>query len=321
MVLLAPKQPTYARRRTKTGTVVRCYSLFDRFFPACGLLDYTEGIYHGDSTTPYEVAQKNQINYVLNEAGCTAGTRILEIGCGNGTLLDAVRERRAIGIGITISPEQVAICQQRGLDARLLNYLDLDDAWTHQFDAVIANGPIEHFVQPADAAAGKASAIYRDFFQTCHRLIHPDSPIRRLVTTTIHFVRTPDPRNLLKSPFAFRWGTDDFHWAMLARSFGGWYPVRGQFAACASGLFKDIHQTDGTYDYHLTSEEWLRRIRAVLPTSQGLKILASSVPFALRHPIQYATMLTCMLRSQSWNWQFRGPSPPTKLIRQTWAYE
>ena len=57
MVLLAPKPPQI-RPRTKTATVVRCYSLFDHFFPPCGLLDYTEGIYHGDSTTPYEVAQK-----------------------------------------------------------------------------------------------------------------------------------------------------------------------------------------------------------------------------------------------------------------------
>ena len=321
MVLLAPKKPTVIRSRPQTATIVRCYSLFDRFFPACGLLDYTEGIYHGNSSTPYEVAQKNQINYVLNEVGCTAGARILEIGCGNGTLLEEVRERRASGVGVTISSEQVALCQKRGLDVRLLNYLDLDDSFAHQFDAVVANGPVEHFVQPADAAAGRADAIYREFFQICHRMINPDSPIRRMITTTIHFVRAPDPRNLLKSPFAFRWGSDDFHWAMLAKSFGGWYPVRGQFARCAAGLFSDIHQTDGTYDYHLTSEEWLRRIQAMLPTTQGMKILAGSIPYAVRHPIQYATMLTCMLSSQSWNWQFRGPNPPTRLIRQTWAYQ
>ena len=316
MVLLAPKLPA-ARRKPRIGTVVRCYSLFDRFFPACGLLDYTEGIYHGNSTTPYDIAQKNQLNYVLNEAGCTAGTRILEIGCGYGTLLDEMRERRASGIGITVSPEQAALCRSRGLDVRLLNYLDLDDAWMHQFDAVIANGPIEHFVQPADAAAGLTNEIYRRFFEICHRTIDPSSPIRRLVTTTIHFVRTPDPRNLVKSPLAFRWGSDDFHWAMLAKSFGGWYPVRGQFKHCAAGLFHDIHTADGTYDYHLTSEEWLRRIRAVLPTAKGMEILAGALPFAICHPIQIATMLTCMLSSQSWNWQFRGPHPPTKLIRQT----
>jgi len=320
MVLLARNRRS-ARRAAKLGTVVRCYSIFDRFFPACGLLDYTEGIYHGHSATPYEVAQQNQIHYVLNEVRCTAGTRLLEIGCGNGTLLDAARDRAARAIGITICPEQVARCRARGLDVKLLNYLDFDDAWMRQFDSVVANGPIEHFVQPADAAAGRADAIYRQFFEICHRAIDPHSSIRRLITTTIHFVRTPDPRNLLTSPLRFRWGSDNFHWAMLARSFGGWYPVRGQFQRCAAGLFSDIHTTDGTYDYHLTSEEWLRRLQSVLPTTKGMKILAGAMPYALRHPVQFVNMLICMLASQSWNWQFRGPNPPTQLIRQTWAYQ
>src|SRR5204863_144211 len=116
--------------------------------------------------------------------------------------------------------------------------------------------------QPRDAAAGLTNEVYRQFFEICHRVLDPHSPIRRLVTTTIHFVRAPDPRNLLKGPFAFPWGSDNFHWAMLARSFGGWYPMLGQFNRCAAGLFHNIHTTDGTYDYHLTSEEWLRRMSA-----------------------------------------------------------
>jgi hypothetical protein len=45
------------------------------------------------------------------------------------------------------------------------------------------------------------------------------------------------------------------------------------------------------------------------------------LPYGLRHPVQLITMLVCMLGSQSWNWQFRGPNPPTQLVRQTWAYE
>jgi hypothetical protein len=27
-----------------------------------------------------------------------------------------------------------------------------------------------------------------------------------------------------------------------------------------------------------------------------------------------------MLGSESWNWQFRGDDPPTRLLRQTWDY-
>jgi cyclopropane fatty-acyl-phospholipid synthase-like methyltransferase len=321
MVLLSEKAPV-VDRAGDVGTVVRCYSLFDKFFPACGLLDYTEGLYHGDPATPYETAQLNQLRYVLDEVGCAPGTRILEIGCGNGTLLDEVQRRRAKGVGITISPEQVALCTKRGLDVRLMNYADLGSDFMHRFDAVVANGPVEHFVQPGDAAAGRDDVIYRRFFEICAAAIDPDSHLRRLITTTIHFQRTPDPRDLLKSPFAHRWGSDGFHWAMLARAFGGWYPVPGQFERCASGLFELERTVDGTYDYHLTSEEWLRRIRAVLPRTKGLQVLGSTIPYAMRHPLQYGTMLTCMLASQSWNWQFRGgENAPTRLLRQTWAYE
>jgi cyclopropane-fatty-acyl-phospholipid synthase len=321
MVALASR-PVVARTKPAVDTVVRCYSLFDKFFPACGLLDYTEGLYNNDPTTPYEEAQLNQINYVLDEVGCTAGTRILEIGCGNGNLLEIARERRAKAVGITISPEQVALCKSRGLDVRLKNYVDLEHEYFQQFDAVVANGPVEHFVQPADAAAGLDDAIYREFFEICHRAIDPASPIRRMITTTIHFVRTPDPRNLLKHPREFSWGSDDFHWAMLARAFGGWYPVAGQFQRCSEGLFRMLHIVDGTHDYHLTSEEWLRRIRRILLTAKGAQILISTIPYALRHPVQYATMLTCMLGSESWNWQFRGGKrAPTRLLRQTWSYK
>lgn len=307
-------------RRGDTGTVVRCYSLFDRFFPACGLLDYTEGIYPQPETS-YEEAQQNQIHYVLDEVLCGPGMRVLEIGCGNGNLLAEVSRRRARGVGLTISPEQVALCRRRGLDVRLLDYRDLDEEFSGQFDAVVANGPVEHFVQPRDAEQGLADDIYRKFFAICHRAIDPLSHNRRMINTTIHFVRPPEPRDLLRSPWSFPWDSDNFHWAMLARSFGGWYPVEGQLERTAAGLFRQRRITDGTRDYHLTSEEWLRRIKAVLPTWRGAKIIESSLSFALRHPGQYANMLTCMLVSQSWNWQFRGKSPPTRLLRQTWDYQ
>ena len=54
--------------------------MFDKFFPTVGLLDYTEGIYAGEPATPFDVAQRRQIDYVLDEAGCAAGTRILDVG-------------------------------------------------------------------------------------------------------------------------------------------------------------------------------------------------------------------------------------------------
>ena len=304
----------------RVRTVANCYDLLDKFFPTCGMLDYTEGIYHDNPQTPYEEAQQNQIHYVLDEVQCRAGTRVLEVGCGNGTLLDEVRRRGAHGIGITISPEQVDLCRKRGLDVRLLSYRDLGEDLGRQFDAVVANGPIEHFVQAAEAAANKTDGIYTQMFRIFHRAIDPQSPNRRLINTTIHFIRRPDPRDLLKSPFAFPWGSDAFRFACLEKSFGGFYPDPGQFERCAQDSFRLTHVVDGTQDYFLTSEEWLRRIRKACRSAVGWKILGKSLPFIVRHPMQFAAMIFCMMVTESWNWQFRGPNPPTQLLRQTWEY-
>ena len=59
MVLLPTRgTPLPKTKLANPKTVVRCYSLFDRFFPACGLLDYTEGMYHGDPDMPYEAKRR-----------------------------------------------------------------------------------------------------------------------------------------------------------------------------------------------------------------------------------------------------------------------
>lgn len=303
------------------GTVVTCYSAVDRCFPACGLFDLSEGIYHGNPETPLEQAQTNQHDYLLDQVLCGPGRRVLDIGSGYGTLLERMRGRGAAVVGITVTPEQVKHCRRRNLDVHLLDYRAIPSQWDRTFDGVIANGSVEHFVRPDDVAAGRADAVYRHLFATVHRLIDPDSAARRFATTTIHFLRNPaDPRALLRSPFAFRRGSDDFHWAVLEQGWGGYYPEVGQLRRCAEGYFDLLEEVDGTEDYRLTSEEWLRRARRALRSPRVVKIAVRSLPVFARSPRQFLTLLLGFLFSQSWNWQFRPPDPPTRLLRQTWAY-
>jgi len=303
------------------GKVVTCYSAVDRFFPACGLFDLTEGIYHGNPELPFEQAQANQHNYLLDQVQRGAGGRFLDIGCGYGTLLQRARHRGAVGVGITVNPEQVCHCRRNRLDAHLLDYRTVPREWDGTFDGLIANGSIEHFVRPDDVATGRADEVYRHLFATAHRLIDPASPARRFATTTIHVLRKPaDPLALLRSPSTFPRDSDDFHWAVLEQGWGGYYPEPGQLRRCAAVYFDLVEEVDGTEDYHLSSEEWLQQIRRALLSPRVVKIGLRSLPVFVRAPRQFLTLLLGFLSSQSWNWQFRPPNPPTRLLRQTWVY-
>jgi cyclopropane-fatty-acyl-phospholipid synthase len=312
----APEPPSSIRPPERR--VAACYSAFDAFFPRLGLYDLTEGIYDGPDTS-FEQAQVNQTTYLLDQIRCGPGSRVLDVGCGYGTLLARARDRGARPVGITISPEQVRHCRRAGLDARLLSYRAIGAEWDGSFDGVVANGSIEHFVQPIDAAEGRTDAIYQEMFRIAHRLIDPESTGRRFATTTIHFVRRPSPAEVMRHPILSRPGSDAYHFGLLARSFGGWYPATGQLERCADGYFDLVEEVDGTDDYRRTSEEWLGRVRRRLSSRDGPKAFFNALPVLLRHPAQFPTMLWTLLVSESWNWQFRPPAP-TRLLRQTWEY-
>lgn len=311
-------EPTRTAHAPTAPTVVACYSVYDYFFPALGFTDLTDGMYDGDPGRPYEEAQARQAEALLGRAGVGAGDRLLDVGCGYGRILRAAEARGARAWGITVSPEQVRRGAAAGLSVRLADYKHLGPEWDGQFDAVIANGSLEHFAQPSDAAAGREDDVYRHLFETVARLLDPARPAARFVTTAIHFRTRPDPRDWLKPPSAFPPGSAEFHWSRLAHAYGGWYPVRGQLERAAAGLFRLADEEDGTDDYRRTSEACLAAVRRTLRSPRAVRVWLAALPGVVRRPVHTARMLRCMLGSESWNWQFRGDPAPTVLLRQTW---
>jgi cyclopropane-fatty-acyl-phospholipid synthase len=317
-----------------TAPAVRtCYDLLE-VMRAAGMTDFTDGKYIDDRNdqAAYLAAQERQAEYLLDQARCGPGTRLFDIGCGYGRILEQAARRGARPVGVTISPPQVAHCRARGLDVRELNYRHVFEtaagtnpplAPPHKgggfeeraFDAIVANGSLEHFVQAADAAAGQTDAIYEEMFAICRRLLVDGG---RFVTTAIHFRRADqfDPVAIARGPAAQAPGSDAYQFSMITEWFGGWYPAPGQLERCGAEHFDLVAEEDGTCDYHRTSEYWLAQAKWKLATDPRMWWAVARQLW--KHPRPALEMLRLQLWDQSWVWQFREPAP-MRLLRQTWV--
>jgi SAM-dependent methyltransferase len=83
------------------------------------------------------------------------GERILDVGCGEGTLTQKISERGATVLGIDNSPEMVAAARAKGVDALLLAAEDMQ--FFAEFDAAFSNATL-HWVLEKEQAA---RAIFR----------------------------------------------------------------------------------------------------------------------------------------------------------------
>ena len=114
-------------------------------------------------------AQRNKIAHHLDAANVSEGARMLDVGCGWGTLLKtAVTERGAAAAhGLTLSPLQrdhIANLKIPNVTAELLSYEDYSpDA---PFDSIVSVGAFEHFVRPGSSREDRM-AIYAAFFKRC----------------------------------------------------------------------------------------------------------------------------------------------------------
>jgi len=142
--------------------------------------------------TGLEAAQLRKIDGVLDYAGVTEGTRLLEIGTGWGALAIRAAQRGARVTSVTISEEQLAFAAERvteaGLDElvdlRLQDYREVDGL----FDAIVSVEMIE--------AVGEA--YWPTYFSTIDRLLAPGGKVSIQAITMEH-------ERLLATKRSFSW--------------------------------------------------------------------------------------------------------------------
>ena len=115
------------------------------------------------STSKWDAADYARVGAFVAELGGAAldlldpqaGERILDIGCGEGSLTRKIMERGATVLGVDASPEMIAAARANGVDALLLPAEDMQ--FFAEFDAAFSNATLHWVLQKEQAAR----AIFR----------------------------------------------------------------------------------------------------------------------------------------------------------------
>jgi len=237
------------------------YSLTDRVFRLSlgELADFSGAKYDGDFSLSLEEAQRRKHEYVAEQIGIGPNRRVLDLGCGWGALLDFIRGRGAIGVGVTLSRAQAAACRRHGLDVHLYDARRLDRASFGDFDAVASLGAFEHFCSPEEHRAGRQEDIYREIFARIASVL-PDGG--RFYLQTMVF--GPNMIGLDDVDIHAPRDSDAWYLALMGRQFpGSWLPSgQEQLVRCAEPGFRLVSSANGRLDYIQTIAEWGRRTGA-----------------------------------------------------------
>jgi cyclopropane-fatty-acyl-phospholipid synthase len=250
------------------------YTSIDRIFRLSlgELADFSGAKYDGDFSLALDQAQQRKHEYVAELIGIGPGRRILDLGCGWGSLLDFARSRGATGVGVTLSAAQVASCRRHGLDVHLRDARSVERETFGSFDAVASLGALEHFCSPEDYRAGRQEAVYRDLFANVANMLPVGG---RFYLQTMVFGRNMIPIEEV-SEHAPR-QSDAFVLFLLGCQFpGSWLPFGPeQLVVCAQPHLRLVESSSGRLDYIQTIAEWNRRIgaRSLRKTAMKLALL------------------------------------------------
>ncbi len=237
------------------------YSLTDRVFRLSmgELADFSGAKYDGDFSLSLEQAQAAKHEYVAEQIGIEPGKRVLDLGCGWGSLLNFIRARAAGGLGVTLSRAQFAACRRHHLDVHLYDARELDRDSFGGFDAVASLGAFEHFCSPEEYRAGRQDEVYRAIFEHVAGVL-PERGRFYLQTMVFGSNMIPVDEVDIDAPR----DSDAFVLALMERQFpGSWLPFGyEQVVRCAKPGFELISAQSGRLDYIQTIEQWNARIGA-----------------------------------------------------------
>ncbi len=212
-------------------------------------MHYTCAVYEAANQS-LEAAQENKARVLFEFAELGEGKTVLDIGCGWGSMLDyCVRHGVRRAEGVTLSTAQADWCFARKLPRTQIHICDYRD-WKppEKYDGLVSIEMIDHLCSPAQARAGKAIEIYREYFSKLAEWVEPGAHFgfQAILTNRIPRKR----QDLLDLQF-----TADVIFP------GGRNPRLEELVAAVNPHWEIRELHTRREDYGRTTGEWLRRMR------------------------------------------------------------
>ncbi|GHI04053.1 cyclopropane-fatty-acyl-phospholipid synthase [Streptomyces cellostaticus] len=209
-------------------------------------LKYSSGLY-ADEHTDLDQAQTDKLHFVARQLGLTGGERLLDIGCGWGSLtLFMAREYGCRVTGVTPSRPQAEYIRAQAEKAGVAGLVTLelgsftDAEVAGRFDAVTLLGSIVHMPN--------RTAVLRKVYG----LLRPGG--------SMYLSESCFKDHAAYEEFSRRPGTK--HVTEGIFGFADMVPLSVLVEAVESAGFSLTDLTDLTAHYHRTIEEWERRVEA-----------------------------------------------------------
>lgn len=232
-----------------------CYDYINDFWTTINneFPDITAAFYNGDFSKSLEQAQKDKHDWVLEGICFEKDDRVLDIGCGWGPILNAIREREGLGIGFTISKKQVEYCRKKRLETYLQDWKNANYKYG-KFDGIVSIGAFEHFCSVEEYKESKQKEIYDQFFRYCYDSLQNDGKL--FLQTMTWGYKVPELSEINMSSKKYH---DRVRALILGMS--SWWPPSSeeQIIEIAEPYFTFLESSNGREDYAQTFFEWHKK--------------------------------------------------------------
>jgi cyclopropane-fatty-acyl-phospholipid synthase len=250
---LRPARRLHSKRRDATA-VRHHYDVSNEFFALFldETMTYSCALFE-EGTETLEDAQRAKLELICRKLELKPGQRLLDIGCGWGSLvIHAALEHGVSALGITLSPPQVELAQERAREAgvgdrvefRVMDYRDLGDA---RFDAIASIGMVEH--------VGESQVD-----EYARRIEHALAPGGRVLNHGITAVAANERGRRFGGEFSNRYVFPDGEILNLSR----------MLLAFERAGFETLHVEDLHTDYAETLRHWTTRLDSNLERAEAL---------------------------------------------------